>query len=155
MKKINWKILISCLIVVYLVAFIGSIFTSQNTNSEWYLSIRPSITPPSYVFPIVWNILFFLIALSLYLCWTSSIKKSTIILFFGLNFFFNILWSVFYFSLKNPLFAFLDILLLLLSTLLLLKLSYKLNKKAFYLVIPYFLWLVFATILNYLSIHKL
>ena len=59
-KKVKWKVLIISLIIVYAVAFIGSIFTSANTNSDWYQSIKPALTPPNFVFPIVWNILFFL-----------------------------------------------------------------------------------------------
>ena len=57
-KKINIKILLACLAIVYFVAFIGSIFTTPKTNSEWYQSIKPAITPPNWVFPVVWNILF-------------------------------------------------------------------------------------------------
>ena len=85
MKKINWKVLIVSLVVVYLVAFVGSLFTSPVTDSEWYDSIKPSITPPGWVFPIVWNILFFLIALSLYFSWInameSDVKKKIAVVF--------------------------------------------------------------------------
>ena len=75
--KINWKVLIISLISVYAVAFIGSIFTTSAVKSAWYQSIKPAITPPNWVFPVVWNILFFLIALSLYFVWVSikNIKK--------------------------------------------------------------------------------
>ena len=65
MKKrgFNIKVLIICLIIVYLVAFIGGISTSFAVNSDWYQTIKPSITPPNYIFPIVWNILFFMITI--------------------------------------------------------------------------------------------
>ena len=59
-KKINLKILLLSFVMVYAVAFIGSLFTSQGVNTDWYESIKPSMTPPNWVFPIVWNILFFL-----------------------------------------------------------------------------------------------
>nr|MBA4405473.1 TspO protein [Nanoarchaeum sp.] len=92
-KKRNIKILIFSIIIVYFVGFLGSIFTSDNTNSDWYKSIKPSITPPNFVFPIVWNVLFFLIGMSLYFAWTESKKKDkgNIILFYGLNFVLNVL----------------------------------------------------------------
>ena len=85
----NLKILIVCLVVVYSVAFLGSLFTTSKINSEGYNSVKPSITPPNYVFPVVWNILVFLIALSLYFVWIKSDKKSKrkIVLVFGLNLF--------------------------------------------------------------------
>ena len=71
-RKFNWKVLVICLAIVYLVAFIGSLFTTQETDSEWFNSIKPSITPPNWVFPIAWNILFLLLALSMYFAWVSG-----------------------------------------------------------------------------------
>jgi tryptophan-rich sensory protein len=154
-KKINWKVLVASFIIVYLVAGLGSIFTSQNTKSDWYESIKPALTPPSIVFPIVWNILFFLIALSLYFCWTNSKnkeEKSTVSLVFGVNFILNIFWSILYFAMKNPRLAFFDIILLLASIASMLLLSWKISRKSFWLLVPYFLWVCFASVLNWLSI---
>lgn len=152
--KIKWKLLAICLVIVYGIAFIGSLFTSPVTNSAWYDSIRPDITPPNFVFPIVWNILFFLIALSLYLAWTSAKKKigkREVAWVFGINLVLNALWSVLYFGLKNPTLAFFELLILWLSIIAMLYATYKINKKSFWLLIPYLLWVSFAGVLNYLS----
>ncbi|MFH1325517.1 MAG: TspO/MBR family protein [archaeon] len=151
--KINWKILIVSLLLVYSVAFFGSLFTSQNVNSSWYDSVKPAITPPNYVFPIVWNILFFMIALSLYFSWNSAKKKSwkkSIAIIFGINLFFNVLWSWLFFGLQNPISAFFELIALWLSIISMLVLTWRVNKISFYLLIPYFLWVSFAGILNYL-----
>ena len=153
--KISWKKLILSLVIVYLVAFIGSIFTTKNVNTEWYESIRASITPPNWVFPIVWNILFFLIALSLYFVWINNQFtniKTKIIIIYGVNFFLNIFWSFLFFYLKNPKFAFFEIFLLWISILYLIIFTFKINKKASYLLIPYLLWVSFAGVLNWLMI---
>lgn len=152
-KKFSWKIFVICLVLVYLIAFIGSIFTSEKTNSSWYENIKPDITPPNYVFPIVWNILFFLIGVSLYTAWTNSkIKhKKKIALVFGINFFLNILWSIFYFGLENPKLAFAEITVLWFSILAMIFTTWKISRRASYLLIPYLLWVSFAIILNYLS----
>lgn len=152
--KINWKILIASLILVYLAAFIGSLFTSPNTSTEWYESIKPSITPPRIVFPIVWNILFFLIGISLYLAWinTKEKQKLKVGLVFTINLTLNILWSILYFGLKNPLLAFVEIIILLASIILMITTTYKINKTSSYLLWPYLIWVCFATILNILSI---
>jgi len=153
-KKINWKALITSFIVVYLVAFIGGIFTSTNTKGAWYESIKPALTPPSIVFPIVWNILFFLIAVALYFCWVNSKSKEekiAVSIVFGVNFILNIIWSILYFTMKNPRLAFFDIILLLASILSMLTLSWKISRKSFWLLMPYFLWVCFASILNFLS----
>jgi tryptophan-rich sensory protein len=140
---------------MYLSAGIGSIFTSSKTNGEWYKSIRPSITPPGWVFPIVWNILFLLMALSLYSSWTKTkdnALRSKIFSFFGINLCLNILWSLFYFQLQSPLLAFFDLILLWASILVLIFLSWKKNRKASLLLIPYLVWVSFAAVLNFLSI---
>ncbi len=152
--KINWKILIASFIIVYLVAFIGSLFTSANTKTEWYKSIKPGITPPNYIFPIVWNILFFLIALSLYFAYTNAKnkQKTAVILVFAINFILNILWSVLFFQLKNPFLAFIEIIFLWFSILIMIIVTWKIDKKASYLLVPYLVWVLFASILNVLAI---
>ena len=153
MKKINWKILIVSLVIVYLVAFIGSLFTSPVTDSAWYESIKPSITPPNWVFPVVWNILFFLIAISLYLSWKNSDKrqKGLVASVFGINFILNIFWSVLYFGLKNPLASFFELIVLWFSILAMILVTCRINRTSSYLLIPYILWVSFAGVLNYLS----
>src|SRR5574344_877887 len=113
-NSINWKILIICVLISYSIATIGSFFTTSKTNSEWYNSIKPSLTPPNWVFPVVWNILFFFIALSLYLNWVNikdKKKRQKIFLFLGINLVLNALWSLFYFTLENPLLAVFDLIL--------------------------------------------
>lgn len=154
-KKINWKILIISLVLSFLVAFIGSLFTAPNTDTEWYNSIRPAITPPNWVFPVVWNILFFLIALSLYFAWANAKnKKQTkfVLTAFITNFALNILWSIFYFGMKNPSLAFIEIIVLWISILLIVIFTFKISKTASYLMWPYLIWVGFASVLNYLSI---
>jgi tryptophan-rich sensory protein len=149
------KIFVFCLILVYLIGFLGSIFTSSETKSSWYLENKPKITPPNYIFPIVWNILFLLIAISIYLSWINSKNKkerTKIIILFGINLFLNFLWSFLFFGLKNPLMGFIDILLLFISILTLIFGIWKISKSASYLLIPYLLWVGFASILNYLFI---
>ena len=153
MKKINWKVLVFSLLIVYLIAFLGSLFTSPSIDSGWYDTVRPSITPPNFVFPIVWNILFFLIAISLYLSWTSSDKvdRKIVFLVFGINLFLNLLWSFLYFGIQNPLLAFFELIFLWISILIMIFATYRIDKIASYLLWPYFVWVSFAGILNYLS----
>jgi len=152
MKKV--KVLLLSLAIVFLVAYIGSLFTSNNTNSEWYQSIKPAITPPNFVFPTAWTIIFVLIAVSLYLVWISAKKKDKqkIAIVFGINFLLNILWSYLYFSLRNPLFAFIELIFLWLSIGAMIFITNKVNKTSAYLLLPYLLWVSFAAVLNYLSI---
>ncbi len=150
----NLKVFIFSLFIVFFVAFLGSVFTTNQVNSDWYQSIKPEITPPNYLFPIVWNILFLMITFSLYLSWIESneTQKKKIILAFGINLFLNFLWSFIYFGLMNPALAFFELILLWLSIIFLMKTVYGIKKTSTYLLIPYFLWVTFAGFLNYLSI---
>lgn len=152
--KVNFKVLVISLVIVFGVGFIGSLFTSGNTSGDWYDSIRPSITPPSFVFPIVWNILFFLIALSLYFVWVGSKKKdkNKIIIIYGLNFVLNIFWSFLYFYLKRPDYALIEIFVLFISIISMVVLAWKIDKKASVLLWPYLVWVGFASVLNWLSV---
>ena len=151
--KIRWKVLIISFIAAYLAAGIGSIFTSAGVKSDWYQEIKPGMTPPNWVFPVVWGILFFLIALSLYFSVIKAGKKmNKVLLLFGVNFLLNILWSVFYFGMRNPGVALIDLILIEISTLSIMSFAWKIDRKASWLLIPYFLWVLFAGILNYMSI---
>ena len=157
LKNINWGLLFLSLLTVYGTSLLGSIFTAPGVKSFWYMTVRPSITPPNIVFPIVWNILFFLIFISLYISLTKVKDKKTsskVELVFGINFILNFLWSFLFFGLRNPLFAFLDLILLFFSILAMIKITWKINRKASWLLVPYLLWIIFAGLLNYLSIFR-
>ena len=151
MKKINYKILIVSLLLVFSIAFIGSLFTSSNTNSDWYLNNKPSITPPNYIFPIVWNILFFLIAISIYLAWANSNKeqKPKIVIIFGVNLTLNVLWSFLFFRLQNPSLAFICLIAIWITIFGMIFTTWEIDKKASYLLIPYLAWVSFAGVLNW------
>ncbi|MGC9309665.1 MAG: TspO/MBR family protein, partial [Candidatus Nanoarchaeia archaeon] len=123
----KWKYFIVAIVSIFLVAFIGSLFTN---TGEWYESIKPDITPPGWVFPVVWNILFLLIAISFYLAMVSSDKKEIkkVVIVFIINFILNILWSYFFFSLQKPFFAFIELILLWFSILVMIYVTAGINK---------------------------
>lgn len=150
MGKIKIVPLIACFVIVILVAYLGSLFTSQGVSSSWYKQIKPSITPPNLVFPIAWTILFVLIAVSLYLVWTNSEEedKMRIAWIFGFNFALNILWSILFFGLRNPIFAFIEIIVMWISIWMMIFLTRKINKTAMWLLVPYLVWVSFATVLT-------
>jgi len=153
--KFNFKVFIVCLLIVFLiVGGIGSLFTSNNTNTEWYSSIKPSITPPNWIFPLVWNFLFLLITFSLYFAWINSKnkkQKNKVIFIFGINFILNILWSILFFELKLLQLAFVEIIIFLFSILAIILITRNISKKSAWLLLPYLLWVAFASILNYLA----
>ena len=119
--------------------------------SGWYLFLnKPSFSPPGYIFGPVWTILYTLIGISLYLVW---IKKGSLKLFF-VHLLLNAIWTPIFFGAKNLSLAFVVIILMDLTLLMVIRSFYKIKKLAAYLLIPYLLWIIFASILNY-SIWKL
>jgi len=98
--------------------------------------------------------LFFLIGLSLYFAWMKAkpIQKKLVAEVFAVNLIFNIVWSILYFGLHNVLYAFIEIFILWISIVWMIIVTWKIDKKAAYLLVPYLLWVSFAIILNYLSI---
>ncbi len=154
-SKFNFKIFIICLLIVFvLVGGIGSLFTSKNTNSEWYKTVKHEITPPNFVFPLVWNVLFLLISISLYYSWMNSKtkkQKKKIAFTFGINFILNILWSVLFFGLKLPTLAFAEIVILEVSIFSMILVTRKISKLSAWLLAPYLLWVAFASVLTGLA----
>lgn len=150
-RGINFKVLIYSFLIVFAVSFIGSLFSSGNTQSSWYLDNKPDITPPNIVFPIVWTILYILIAIALYFLWvkTKNSNRKVVFWLFGVNLVANVLWSYLFFVLQNPLLSFIDILIILLTTLWLVLFSWKIERKSAWLLLPYLLWVAFASILNF------
>ncbi|MEX0920032.1 MAG: TspO/MBR family protein [Candidatus Pacearchaeota archaeon] len=149
--KINWKVLILSLLVVFSIGFIGGLFTSESVDTDWYDSIKPDITPPGWVFPVAWNIIYLFIAFSFYFSWTSAknkdIKRNLLILF-GVNLFFNVLWSYLFFGLRLPGLAFVDLIFIWITIIFMMVFTKKIDMKSFYLLVPYFLWVTFAGVLN-------
>src|SRR3989344_8825799 len=144
-KRVNWFALIICLGIMLMISLLGSSF---NYDSGWYEGIKPSITPPNFVFPIVWGILYILIGLAIYFTYTNkeNSRRKTVLWFFALNLLANVLWSFFFFGLHRPILAFFDILILLLSIIFIMMISYKKNKITFWLLLPYLIWVCFATL---------
>lgn len=156
MKEVNWKFLILSFVFVFGIAFIGSLFNFGVTDSAWYQNVRTELTPPNWVFPIVWNILFLLISISLYFILISKKKNKKIVLsFFGINLVLNALWSYLFFGLKNPTLSFFELILIWVTILGMIITSYKIDKKSSYLLIPYLVWVSFAGILNFVIFIRL
>lgn len=131
---------------------IGSLFTSP-AISTWYATLqKPSFNPPNWIFAPVWILLFLLMGISLYLIWEKRLgnKKAKIAVFiFGVQLILNTFWSILFFGLQFPLYAFIEIIILWLAILLTIVNFYKISKLATYLLLPYILWVSFAGYLNY------
>ncbi|MFH1589085.1 MAG: TspO/MBR family protein [archaeon] len=149
MTKINYFKLIAAIIITQLAGIIGSFFTVSSV-STWYVTLnKPFFNPPSWLFGPVWIILYLMMGVALYIVWNNRTKKSnTALTLFGIQLVLNSLWSILFFGLKNPLLAFIEIIILWVLILFTIIYFKKESKTAAYLLIPYILWVSFAAILN-------
>ncbi len=156
--KINnfWKLIISVLVCLS-AGFIGSFFTTPSIPT-WYATLnKPSFNPPNWLFAPAWTTLFILMGIAAFLIWRKGLKKKAVknaLIIFLLQLVFNTLWSFLFFKFHSPFWALVDIgVLWSLISLSLIK-FWKINKAAGILLIPYLLWVSFASFLNY-TIYRL
>ncbi|MBI2103676.1 tryptophan-rich sensory protein [Candidatus Woesebacteria bacterium] len=148
MKKIDLPKLVASLAFPFIAGAIGSFFTFPSIAS-WYAQLtKPSFSPPNWLFGPVWTILYILMGISLYLVWKKYLKL------FLLHLIINAAWSVVFFGLHDLGLALLVIGFLWAIIAYMILKFYKVSKIASYLLIPYILWVSFATILN-LSLYLL
>lgn len=147
MNKMNKEEIISILIPV-----IGGLLSgiiSMCGIKEFNMLNKPFLTPPGFIFPIVWTILYVLMGIGSYLIYSENdINSNCCLKIYGINLFINFLWSPIFFGLNLRLFALIWIILLDIIIVYMIVCFYKVNKKAAYLQIPYLIWSLFATYLN-------
>ena len=128
---------------------LGALVTISSVGS-WYQTInKPSFTPPSWVFGPAWTTLYFLMGIALFLIWKSNhpLKKQALWLF-GIQLFLNGIWSPAFFGLESPILGLVIIVPLWIMIVVCIKVFFQINKTASYLMVPYLLWVSFATALN-------
>lgn len=143
----NFKIYFKSILIPLLVGGIVGLITSNFIN---YNSLnQPPLSPPGFIFPIVWSILYTLMGISYGILESNSPVDSRINLIYYLQLFVNALWSIFFFVFEWRLFSFFWIILLAVLVVIMIKEFYAKNKLAGLLQIPYLLWILFAAYLNF------
>jgi len=143
--------LVASILIPLVIGFLGSFFTSSSVNN-WYATInKPTFNPPNWIFGPVWTVLFFLIGISFYLVWKKGFGKNKIkiIGIYALQLLLNFIWSLLFFGLQSPALALIEIIILWFVILANIIIFYKSTKIAGYILIPYLLWVSFATVLNF------
>lgn len=151
--KIQWKTLVTCLIIPLAIGIISALLTRNNMET-FDLINKPILAPPSWLFPVVWTILYILMGIASYLVFISKKPNKTALTVYGIQLIFNFFWSIIFFNLELYLFAFIWLVLLWLLIFKTAILFYQISKPAGYLMIPYLLWVTFAGYLNF-SIYLL
>ncbi len=147
MKPKEILLLAVCISIPIAAGLLGSLFTAGSIDS-WYQNLnKPSFNPPNWIFSPVWTILYIMMGISLYLAIRKN-QNPYLKIIFLIQLSLNILWSFLFFTAKNPLLAFIDIIFLWIAILINIFIFYKSSKTASYLLIPYLLWVSFASFLN-------
>lgn len=143
--------LVGWLVLCFAAGGIGSLFEVGNL-STWYAALnKPPLNPPNAVFPVVWTVLYALMAVSAWLVWRtrpSRCRPRGLGIFLA-QLWFNFLWSWIFFGLHRPGMALVDIAALWVAILLTMRSFRKMSVTAAWLLAPYLAWVTFAAYLNF------
>ena len=142
--------LVVSVVVVFGVAAIGGSATASSVGSWFETLKKPSFNPPSWVFGPVWTALYLMMAVAAWLVWLKHgfAGAEIPLAVFGLQLALNGAWSVLFFAMRSPGLAFVEILLLWALILVTTVLFWRLRPLAGILLVPYLLWVSFASVLN-------
>jgi tryptophan-rich sensory protein len=150
-RRVEIAKLVSSLILCQLAGMTGLIFTKPAIFS-WYVSLKkPFFTPPDWMFAPVWIILYILMGFAAFLVWRKGCHQKqtrSALILFGVQLILNALWSFMFFGLRSPLAGLIEISILSVAILLTLQSFLQISRVAGLLLIPYFLWVAFASGLN-------
>ncbi len=144
------KLLVSILIPL-IVGGIGSFFTMPNIDFWYEYLNKPFLSPPNWIFGPVWTTLYVLMGISAFLIWRNGLDKKDVkkaLAIFIFQLFLNSLWSVIFFGFQDPMTAFVGIISLWCAIMATIISFYKVSKIAGLILIPYILWVSFASYLN-------
>ena len=130
---------------------LGGYFTFVSVET-WYQTLnKPVFNPPDWVFGPIWTTLYILMGISIWLVWKSENNRTRTIAIriFWLQFFFNVFWTYLFFGIQKISLSFVEIIFL--SFLIFFNIFYffKIDKIASYLLIPYLIWVLYASFLTY------
>jgi translocator protein len=151
-KKSNIIKFIICLLIPQAVGGIGSLFTMTSV-STWFAGLnKPSFNPPGWIFGPVWTILYLMMGIALFLVWKHGFQRQDVrcaVGLFSIQLTLNLAWTFLFFYLKMPLAAFVEIIILWISILITTIAFIRISKTAGILLVPYLLWVSFASVLNF------
>ncbi len=150
LSKIDMKLLAICIVLPLLVGALSALLTRESMILFGSVQ-KPPLSPPGWLFPVVWTILYTLMGIASYLVLTSEAPKEEIgkaINVYLYQLLLNFLWSTWFFNFQWYWFAFFWLVVLWIMILVTLIRFYRISKSAGYLLIPYLLWVTFAGYLN-------
>ncbi len=148
--KIKWKQLLLCVAIPLAVGGLSALLT-QNSMEHFQSLKQPPLSPPGWLFPVVWSILFLLMGIVSYLVLESREDERAVraaLTVYGVQLAVNFFWSIFFFNFEAYLFSFIWLVLLWALIWVALVRFFRISRPAGVLLIPYLLWVTFAGYLN-------
>ncbi|GKU25488.1 TspO/MBR family protein [Clostridium folliculivorans] len=152
--KVNNKFNIGNLIISILITLGGGLiigFIINNADKQYVNLNKPMFAPPSWVFPIVWSVLYILIGIAAYRIY--ELKKQgkntkNALVYYSIQLILNFLWPIIFFKLRLYGVAFIELIVLIIFILITTIKFFKVDRVAGFLMLPYILWSLYASILN-------
>lgn len=150
MKLKTWRPYIISALIAIAVGGLSALLSMDGMEAYSTSVVKPPLTPPGWVFGVVWTILYALMGISAAKIWLSSesVAKGQGLNLYVAQLIVNFFWSLIFFNAQAFGFAFIWLLLLWVLVLLMILQFYKVDKRAALLQIPYLIWLTFAAYLN-------
>jgi tryptophan-rich sensory protein len=147
--RIEWKKLLVCIAIPLAVGGLSALLTAGNMKLFEEVN-KPPLSPPGWLFPVVWTILYVLMGIALYLVVTTKTRENKVpaLASFGVQLFFNFFWSIIFFNAQAYLFAFVWLILLWIAIVVNIYFFNRINNTSAKLLIPYLVWVTFAGYLN-------
>ncbi|AYN69199.1 tryptophan-rich sensory protein [Euzebyella marina] len=138
--------------ICLVIGLLGS-FVTQTSVNDWYLTLnKPFFTPPNWLFAPVWTLLYILMGIAAGIVWTKGFYHlwvKTALYHFVFQLLLNASWSIVFFGLKELFWALVVIVCLLILLIFTIRWFKVVSKTAAWLLIPYFIWVCYATLLTY------
>jgi translocator protein len=145
--------LIASILIPQAAGGIGALFTEPAVRT-WYVGLnKPAFNPPNWIFGPVWTALFLMMGIALYLVWRDGLtdkNRITAVALFGAQIALNLLWSILFFGMHSPLAGLVEIAFLWAFILATMLAFFRVSMAAGLLLVPYFMWVSFASLLNYM-----
>lgn len=148
--KIKWKAFIICIAIPLAVGGLSALLSRGSMETFSALN-KPPLSPPGWLFPVVWTILYVLMGVASYLVFTSdadTADKEKALTVYGYQLIFNFFWSLWFFNLSLYLFSFIWLVVLWILIIITTVRFFRISKTAGYLMVPYLAWVTFAGYLN-------
>ena len=152
-KKTNRINLIIAILIPLIIGGISAFITKDSTAMFKTIN-KPPLSPPSWIFPVAWTILYILMGLASYYIYeekfyTNKKDRHDWFTIYIIQLIFNFFWSIIFFNMKQYVFSFVWLIIMLILIILLVINARKINIRSYYLLLPYLLWVIFAGYLNF------